>query len=376
MGWLVVGAALASFVLAFVLGWAEFAFVGVTLAAAFAISLFTLIGRMSYAVSAELEPRRVTAGQRAHGRLHVRNSGTRPTSPTRLELPVGAGVAEFVIPRLAPDHDDENLFAVPTHRRAVVIAGPATSVRGDVLGLVRRASVWTQRIELFVHPVTVRIAASSQGLVRDLEGHETSMLTNSDLAFHALRSYEPGDDIRNVHWRTSARTGKLMVRQYQETRRSQLALLMGAERAHFASDDEFELAVSVFASFGVGALRDETPMRAWWPGARLRARTTTTLLDDTCRIEPTDALHATLREFARTVGHRAPVPSLVVVVVGSGAPDADIAALAALYTGETKVLAVRCAVGRPTALRRVGPAAVLELNRLDELPSLVDRVNR
>ncbi|NNC11008.1 DUF58 domain-containing protein [Planctomonas sp. JC2975] len=376
VGWLVLGTAAVAFVLAFALGWVEFVFVGVTLCAAFVLALFSLIGRMSFQVSAELEPRRVTAGQRSLGRLTVHNSGARPTAPTRLELPVGAAVAEFVIPRLATGAEDENLFAVPTQRRAVVVAGPATTVRGDALGLLRRASVWTQRIELFVHPVVVRIASTSQGLVRDLEGHETALLSNSDLAFHALREYEPGDDIRNVHWRTSARTGRLMVRQYQETRRSQLLLLMDTERGHYATDDEFELAVSAFASVGVGALRDETPMRAWSTAGALRTRTHVSLLDDSCRIAPTDSLHSSLREFARVAGMRAPTPSLVVVAVGSRTSDAEVAALAALYGGETRIIAMRCAPERAAGQRRVGRATVVDVPSLDQLASLVDRVNR
>ncbi|MHA7986919.1 DUF58 domain-containing protein [Rathayibacter sp. CAU 1779] len=376
VGWLVLGTAAVAFVLAFVLGWAEFVFVGLTLCAAFALALFSLIGRMSFEVSAELEPRRVTAGQRALGRLTVRNSGGRPTAPTRLELPVGAAVAEFVVPRLVADAEDENLFAVPTQRRAVVVAGPATTVRGDALGILRRASVWTDRIELFVHPVVVRIASSSQGLVRDLEGKETALLSNSDLAFHALREYEPGDDIRNVHWRTSARTGRLMVRQYQETRRSQLLLLMDTEREHYASDDEFELAVSAFSSVGVGALRDETPMRAWSTAGALRTRTHVSLLDDSCRIVPTDSLHPSLREFARVAGMRAATPSLVVVAVGSCTPDEDVAALSALYGGETRIIALRCAPERPAGQRRVGRATVVDLPSLDQLSGLVDRVSR
>ena len=124
------------------------------------------------------------------------------------------------------DAEREELFQVPTHRRAVIIAGPARSVRGDQLGLLRRSVEWSEPVELFVHPKTVRLHATAAGLVRDLEGQVSNRITNNDLAFHALRPYVPGDDRRYVHWRTSARIGQLMVRQFQETRRSQIVLAL------------------------------------------------------------------------------------------------------------------------------------------------------
>ena len=376
IGWVIVVTALVGLVLGVVFGWAELVFLGATAGAAFLVALFALIGRTSYDVGIGLEPRRVTAGGRAMGTMSVRNTGARPVLPTRIELPVGAGRAEFIVPRLAPGSDDEYLFAVPTHRRAVIVTGPATSVRGDQLGMVRHATAWTERIELYVHPRTVRIGSSSDGLVHDLEGRTTATLTDNDLAFHALRAYEPGDDIRNVHWRTSARTGRLMVRQYQETRRAQALLLMATERSHFASEEEFELAVSAFASVGVAIVREETPMQAWWQGGRLRDRTAVTLLDDACRVERTDARHAGLREFARTVGTFGPAPSLVVLFVGSAATSAEIGALGALYGAETKVIAVRCVANGDAALRRTGSVTVVELGRLEELVSLLERAGR
>ena len=224
-GWLVLAGAVVALVIAWVFGWIEFAFLGFTLLAAVLVSIAFVFGRLHYRVGIELQPARVVAGERALGRLVVENAGASTSTPSRLELPVGAGLAEFVVPALAPGAEHEELFAVPTNRRAVIVAGPAVSVRGDQLGLLRRTVRWTEPVELFVHPRTARLQPSAAGLVRDLEGEVTKTITNNDISFHALRAYEPGDALRNVHWRTSARTGQLMVRQYEETRRSQLILV-------------------------------------------------------------------------------------------------------------------------------------------------------
>jgi len=376
MGWLVLAAAAASFVVSGVLAWAEFTFLGATLLAGFLAALCFAIGRSTYAVTIDLNPRRVVAGSRAMGRMTVTNVGKRPMLPTRMELAVGSGMAEFVVPRLAPGAENEELFAVPTQRRALILAGPAQSVRGDQLGLIRRVMRWTDQIELFVHPETTRLVATARGLVRDLEGQTTKVITNSDLAFHALRTYEPGDDIRNVHWRTSARTGQLMVRQYQETRRSQLLLLHSAENAHYASDDEFELGVSVMASIACQVIREESELNVIWEKAALRDRTVTALLDDSCRIEPVNDAYPSLREFARISGAKLPSPSVVILVVGSQAVARDVRAVSTLYGSDTEMVAVQVDLGADSRLSKVGKVVIATVGRLADLPPLLDRAGR
>ena len=376
LGWIVLAAAIVSITVAAVLGWAEFAFIGATLAAAFAIALGFVIGRSTYEVGIELNPRRVVAGDRALGRMSVRNTGSRAVLPTRMELPVGAGAAEFMVPRLAPGAETEELFAVPTARRALILAGPALSVRGDQVGLLRRTTEWTGQVELFVHPRTTRLAATARGLVRDLEGQTTKTITDSDLAFHALRTYEPGDDIRNVHWRTSARTGQLMVRQYQETRRSQLLLALDAERAHFASDEEFELGVSVMASIGCHVIREETEIDAIWQQQALRVETPTALLDDSCRIQQVDGMHDSLRDYVRRSTLRLAVPSLVVLVVGSQVPAAELRAAGTLYGNDTEVIAVRVETEGEPRLTKLGSMMLATVSALTELPGILKRASR
>ncbi|MGO4535627.1 DUF58 domain-containing protein [Leifsonia sp. 2MCAF36] len=376
LGWIALASAAVGLVLAVWLGWAEFLFIAMTLLAAVLLALAFVFGRSTYRVGIELNPRRVVAGDRALGRLTVANSGTRPVLPTRMELPVGEGQAVFAIPRLTPGAETEELFAVPTARRALILAGPALSVRGDQLGLLRRTNRWTDQIELFVHPKTVRLAATARGLVRDLEGQTTKVITDSDLAFHALRTYEPGDDIRNVHWRTSARTGQLMVRQYQETRRSQLLLALDAERSHFASDDEFELGVSVATSIGCQVIREETEINAVWQGGAMRVGTPTALLDDSCRIQPVDGAHPSLREFLRQATLRLQAPSLAVTVVGSQVEAAQLRGAAALWGGDTETIVIRVDEGAEPRLTRLGRSMLITVSALPELPALLKRAGR
>jgi len=378
LGWIVAGVALVTGLTGAFLGWPEFRFLALTLAAGLLVAFAFLAGRERFRVEVELRPRRVVAGERAFGRLLVVNAGARRSTPARLELPVGRGEAEFGIPALAPGAEHEELFAVPTQRRAVIVAGPAVSVRGDALGLVRRSVRWSDPVELFVHPRTVRLRPSAAGLVRDLEGEVTPTITNNDLAFHALRPYEPGDDRRYVHWRTSARTGQLMVRQFNETRRSELVLLHAADEAGYASEDEFELAVSVLASIAAQVLRDGTRLRVVSGVAdrvlELRTATPVTMLDDSARIEPRPAGASTVRDLAREATRRHPAPSVLVLVAGAATPIADLRAADSLFGPDTRTIALRVEAGAEPRLSILSGLAVVTIGELGDLPGLMRKL--
>ena len=117
--------------------------------------------------------------------------------------------------------------------------------------------MWTEPADLFVHPRTVALASSASGFIRDLEGMPTTDLSSADVSFHALRDYVPGDDRRHIHWKTTARTNKLMVRQFEETRRAHLAVSLSINTDEYASEQEFEMAISVAASIGRQAIREQ-----------------------------------------------------------------------------------------------------------------------
>jgi hypothetical protein len=373
-GWVVLGAALLTGAAGFALGWQELVYLAVTLLGGMVVAVLFIFGRSTFAVTIELSPRRVVVGERAFGRMLVTNLSARRSTPTRFELGVGAALAEFSLPSLASKAEHESLFAVPTNRRAVIVAGPAVSVRGDQLGLLRRTVRWTDPVELFVHPVTVPLAPSAAGLVRDLEGEITKTITNNDISFHALRAYEPGDDRRNVHWRTSARTGQLMVRQFEETRRSQLSIIHSTSRASYASDEEFELAVSVTASLGVQVLRDGTRIDVVSESMALRTTTPSSLLDDSCRLELAPSPFTTTREFARVSTARLAHPSVAMLVSGSLLPIVEMRAVDTLFGSDTQTIGFRIELGAQPRIARVAGLAIVTVGALTDLPRLVRRV--
>ena len=372
-GWLALLLAAGAFGAGFALGWQELTYLGCTIVVGLAACGFFLIGRSTYEVRIELSPPRVVVGERALGRLGIRNDGPRAVLPSRMELPVGTGLAEFSVPGLRSGENHEELFAVPTHRRAVIVAGPAISVRGDSLGLLRRTVRWTDPVDLFVHPLTTALAPSAAGLVRDLEGQVTTKITSNDLSFHALRAYEPGDDRRYVHWRTSARTGQLMVRQFEETRRSQLTIVHSEFTGYYASAEEFELAVSVAASIGVQVIRDGTAINVVSETRRLHTHSPTALLDDSCRLGLVGRRHPDARAFVRDVTRRLPAPSVLMVVAGSGMSTSDYRSIELLFPGDTTMIAFRVAAGEPPSLKPVSGMLVATIGALSDLPKVLRR---
>ena len=371
LGWIVLGAGAVLLTTGLVFGWTEFVVLGAVLVLVFLAALPFAFGRAEYEVEVELSPRRVTVGDRALGRLVVRNTAERRSVPTRMELPVGNGRADFGIPSLQPGEPTEELFAVPTSRRAVIPTGPARSVRGDQLGLVRRSVRWTGVIDLFVHPRTVRLEPSAAGILRDLEGVTTTKITDHDLAFHALRPYEPGDDRRHIHWKTSAKTGTLMVRQFEETRRSQLTVVLTLDRAAYASAAEFELAIEVFASIVQQVLREDLDIDAVTEGGVVPTRTRVAMLDATSRFEPIDARHDSTRAFVAgaTRGLRAPT---VVLLIGGSLLDArGLRQVKQLYPHEVSMTAFRCETGGRVARTTVRDLTLCTVTVLDDLARLI-----
>ncbi|WP_448631812.1 hypothetical protein [Cellulomonas soli] len=112
------------------LGWVELATLGVTLVAVLAVALLLTVGRTRYAVRLDLADRRVRIGERAVGGLTVRNTARGRSLPALVELPVGEGRADFPVPSLASGAEHDELFAIPTAHRGVVVVGPVQSVRG------------------------------------------------------------------------------------------------------------------------------------------------------------------------------------------------------------------------------------------------------
>lgn len=375
LAWVLMAIAVGFWVIGQVAGWAEFTIAAAVIAIAVAVCALFLIGRTAYDVSLDLARTRVVVGERAVGALTLANRGSRAILPSRVVLPVGSGRGEFGIQRLAPGEEAEELFAIPTQRRGVVKVGPVSVVRGDPLGLFERAHRRDDPVDLFVHPRTVLFDGQSLGYLRDLEGLPAADLSRDDVSFHALLEYQPGDDLRHVHWRSTARTGTMMVRQYEETRRSHFVIGLSRSAADYATADDFELGISAAGSIGLRALRDSQRVDVRVQGRELPAGTGKQLLDSLAAVENSKAKEGGIADLAGIVSATMPLASVVVLVCGSRVPSDDLRLACSRLPFGAKVLAVvtDTTATAPT-LRRIGDADVVTVGALEQVPLALQKV--
>jgi len=372
--WVLIALAVALWIGGQWLGWWELVVASIVIGATLALCALFLIGRTAYDVALDLNRTHVVVGERAIGALTLANSGGRAILPSRVVLPVGAGRGVFSIGRLAPGASAEELFAIPTHRRGIVKVGPVSVVRGDPLGLFERVHRRDEPINLFVHPRTVLFDGQSLGFLRDLEGLPATDLSPDDVSFHALREYQPGDDLRHVHWKSTARTGSVMVRQYEETRRSHFVIGLSRHPGDYRTPEEFELAISAAGSLGLRALRDSQRVEVRVQGRSLPAASGKQFLDSLSGLEPSRAREGDLVELAGVVSATLPLASVVVLVCGSTVDAGRLRIACARLPFGARALAVVAEAGATPSLRRIADADVVTVGALDQLAGALRKV--
>lgn len=379
LGWVMLGVIPLSFVAGYVFGWLELvvvAWAGLVLAL---IAVLYLVGRTPFHVTLGLAHRRVVVGEAARGVVTVDNPSSRRVLGVKVEIPVGVGLAELAMPSLRRGAEFTQDFAIPTLRRGVINVGPVRTVRADPIGLVRRELVWTDAVELVVHPRTIGVPSTSTGLIRDLEGTPTRDLTSSDVAFHALREYQTGDERRYIHWKSTAKTGTYMVRQFEQTRRSHLVVALSLATSDYASDEEFELAVSAAGSLGVRAIRDgrtvsvvvssvtaDFAKRKNYALRSLATHLPSPLLDDLAVVEQVPSA-LSIRDVARVSADEVVGISVAFLICGSVPTAAELRAASASFPIDVSVVAIVCDPDAAPGFRRVAGLSVLTIGYLNDL---------
>jgi hypothetical protein len=345
--------------------WVEAAVLGFTCLSLVALSLLWSLGRAGHAVALRLANTRVTVGEKALGALTVTNPTSRRLRATMVELCVGAGANSFLCPPLGHGESHEEVFAIATTRRGIVAVGPASTIRGDSLGLVRRVQTWSDATELYIHPRTVAMNASTVGFIRDIEGATTQDLSSADVSFHALREYVPGDDRRAIHWRSTARIGTLMVRQFEETRRSHLLIVLDLDTDAWASDDEFEIGVSAAASMARAALVDAKEVSVHTQAGHLKTPTPMHAMDSLSGVERVLGAER-ISALTQRAGTEASQASTAVVISGSRTHLADLHAALTRLPLDMVITGVRIDMDSDFELRTLGNTPVVVAPTLDE----------
>jgi len=379
LGWSLALLVPLAFIFGYLYSWLELVAVAWAVLVLVIVAAAYLFGRGTFLVHLGIPHNRVVVGESAIGIVTASNPSRRRRPGVKVEVPVGNGLVELALPSLARGSVAQHEFSIPTTRRGVLSVGPVRTVRADPIGLVRRELLWTDATELFVHPKTIGIPSTSTGFIRDLEGSPTRDLSNSDVSFHALREYLPGDERRNIHWKSTAKTGTYMVRQFEETRRSHLVIALSLASADYASDEEFEMAVSVVGSLGTRAIRDardvsvvasertpEFAKRKVFAVRELSTVTRSRLLDDLSVVEQAESALAIL-DVARVTSDQVSGISVAFLVCGSAPTPAQLRAASTRFPLGVEVVAIVCDPEAAPGLRRVAGLSVLTIGLLEDL---------
>lgn len=382
VGWFALIVTISSSLLAIRMHWVEAAVTAGIGAVTFLIGLPFLVGGRAYLVRITVDRTRVVAGRSIRVNVNIENSSMRPALPAIAEMPLGDALRKIPIPLIGPRSSTEVSTEVHLPNRGVVTIGPLTLARRDPLGLLQRDLTWRDRHRVHVHPVTTPLPPNSAGLVRDLEGSASRQLTDSDLSFHAVREYMPGDLMRHVHWKSTAKTGTLMVRQYEESQTARAAILFDSHQGEYLGEEEFELGVSAAASLSLQAVREGRERfvaSAWIPG-RQRPRvdgleeipslTATSLMDSWSELEGAqDAPRIEWLTRALASSHR-PL-SVVTIVTGSGPELARLRRAVAAFEPHVNIRVIRCELLAEPAANLLDGSLFLTVGSLTDLPLLL-----
>jgi uncharacterized protein (DUF58 family) len=241
-----------------VLGLVELFALGVV-AAVLLVGAVVLVSaaRLELEVGRTVHPARVHVGTSSRVDLTIRNQRASGTPVLRLRDPVsGTRGADLLVPPLDRGERTVAAYRLPTDRRGLVQIGPLQVVVGDPFGLTSLATIAAPMVALTVYPHIDQIDPLPYTTGHDpLAGaRQPNSLGRTGEDFYALRPYVVGDDLRRIHWPTSARHDELLVRQNELPWQGRTTVLLDVRKAAH-SGDSLEVAVSAAASIVAATAR-------------------------------------------------------------------------------------------------------------------------
>jgi len=365
-GWRVLVASLLLYAAGVLLGYPELLGLGAAGMVVLLLAGLLVTVRPGVGLRRVAEPDRVTGGTPTVARLDVHARSRFPTPAVVVTDRLAGRTVELEVAALPAGGRRSVRYALPTPRRGRLPLGPLTVQRRDPLGLARRVQALGGDHVLWVRPRSHPLPALPVGTLLEQEGAQLEHAPRGTVTFSSLREYVPGDDPRLVHWRSTARTGQLMVREHVDTSRPTTTVVLDTRRAGWPADAErgldeaCEVAASVVAA--VTAAGRPTALHAVGEDVTAaRAAGAADLLDRLAALVVTDdGPPEVLAELAERA-----VPGGALVVVTGAIPERDLARLSAQRRRFSPVVLVSVDLG--TAARADRAAGVTVLRADDAL---------
>jgi uncharacterized protein (DUF58 family) len=350
--------------------WGPLVVVGVGLLVLLAGALAYVACSPRLVLERAVEPARVEKGQPAIAVIRAVNLSWRTMAGRQIEQRLGDVVFRAELPRLRKGEAGLRTYRLPTSRRGTYTVGRVELPKADPFGLCRRVRALGETQVISVRPRTIPLRPLPTGTSRNLEGPSSVMSPQGTVTFHGLREYVLGDDLRKVHWPSTARAGKLVVRHYVDTAQPYTVVLVDLNPLVY-SPETFEEAMDVTASIASCMSTGRAPVqirttagdRVGGPGHR----DATDLVDYLTDLAPADvgSLTAQLVPLRRDRGG-----SALVVVTGMLEVD-SLPAIAGLSRRFDHVIVVSL-VPRPTLTPAYPGVNVLVATTADELAQAWD----
>ncbi len=251
-----VAAGVAAIGCAMVLGQTSLVRVGVLVVALPLVTAFFIArGRYRLSLVRTVTPQLVTVGQPAAVHLTLTNEGRTPSGALLLEdqVPYVLGPRpRFMLEGIGHGWKRQVTYRVRADVRGRYEIGPMGVRVSDPFGLVLLGRAFQTSVPLTVTPRTVRLPDISLGGAFSGSGDNRPRAFASGSAEDVtVREYRRGDDLRRVHWRSSARIGELMVRREEQPWQSRATVFLdNRTRAHRGQGvaSSLEAGVSMAAS--------------------------------------------------------------------------------------------------------------------------------
>lgn len=202
-------------------------------------------------------PARVPHGEATAVDLRVHNLRRLATPVTTLTDHLdGSALAEVSLAPVARRGDGVARYRFVARNRGVARLGPVHVGCTDPFGLVRTRRWEPVVSEIVVLPRLHELSALGATVGGEPEPAASTrrVLASVQEEPATLRDYQPGDDVRHVHWPATARAGRPIVRHFDEPWQRHTVVLLDTRRAAH-SPESFERAVSAAASVAVAGHR-------------------------------------------------------------------------------------------------------------------------
>jgi len=251
-GWAALGAALALLVLWAVLGEIELAAISFLIGGAVLVGWVTVRrGIPDLTISRRLYPNLVREGEAVVVELVATSDAPRTVRYITIEDDIRRlGEARFRIGSLAPGAVYSGVYEIACHTRGIYELGPAAVVKSDpfVFTSARASAGAVDTLVVYPRVETLRGLPTLRGVDPSLQAARAETVRRGGEDFFSLREYQTGDDLRRVHWPTTARRDEMMIRQFETPWEPRALVVVDPRSVVYADHEAFETAIRGAAS--------------------------------------------------------------------------------------------------------------------------------